>query len=196
MDAYVINLDSSSNKWDALQDRAKDIKSLNLIRFPAIQYSPGFVGCYLSHLALVRFAKDNNLPFILVLEDDATFEKDFDLRFNEALQWLQSNPWDLFHGGYLYVQPLEKINKQLIRIKGCSTTHFIMYNASVYDVFLKSEVVQAVDRWTYLTPLNKIAIYPMLSKQLAGYSDIELEDVDRTPQFDASESLMRRFSEA
>src|SRR3954470_17172442 len=42
-------------------------------------FSAGDVGCALSHLKVVHAAKQHNLPFYLVLEDDVKFHRNFEL---------------------------------------------------------------------------------------------------------------------
>lgn len=67
-----INLDHRS-------DRRKEIESelnkfnLKYERFPAISHTNGAIGCSKSHLAIIKYAKQNNYKNILVLEDDFEF---------------------------------------------------------------------------------------------------------------------------
>jgi GR25 family glycosyltransferase involved in LPS biosynthesis len=77
MDAYVINLDKRPDRWEQIQKDWADFEEINLIRVSATEHTPGRVGCARSHLKLVQYAKDNNMPYILVLEDDATPTKNF-----------------------------------------------------------------------------------------------------------------------
>ena len=42
-------------------------------RFPAISYSPGCVGCSMSHIAVLEIAKQNGYNNVLIFEDDFQF---------------------------------------------------------------------------------------------------------------------------
>jgi glycosyl transferase, family 25 len=64
--------------------------------FPSI----GARGCFLSHLALLREARDAGLEHILVLEDDCDFVRGIDARLPTVLDALDAERWAIFYGGY------------------------------------------------------------------------------------------------
>ena len=67
-DPYVINLDKRTDRWTELERAWKGV--FNLTRTHAVEASPGWVGCALSHIKICEDAKARGDPFILVWEDD------------------------------------------------------------------------------------------------------------------------------
>lgn len=62
--------------------------------FPSI----GAHGCFLSHLAVLRAARDQGVQSVLICEDDLDFAQDFAARAPAVLQELAAQPWDIFYG--------------------------------------------------------------------------------------------------
>ncbi len=93
---FVINLDRSAVRLDRIAARLAEL-GLSFERVPAIdgsmlspdekqRFSPNRswivlhdaeIGCYLSHLKVLRLIAERELPRAIVLEDDAIFEPDF-----------------------------------------------------------------------------------------------------------------------
>ena len=97
MDIFVINLDRDQERWASLQSHAQE-QGLTLIRHSAVYgkalteaelksycglqeaqliedlpLTPGEIGCYLSHIAVMKRIVDQDLPYACVLEDDVSF---------------------------------------------------------------------------------------------------------------------------
>ena len=64
--------------------------------FPGI----GAHGCFLSHLAMLREARDSGCHAILILEDDCDFTGGIDALLPPALDMLDVLGFDIFYGGY------------------------------------------------------------------------------------------------
>ena len=55
------------------RDTLKELKSFginNPTRFDAIKEDIGAIGCLKSHLEVLNIARKNNLPYVLIYEDD------------------------------------------------------------------------------------------------------------------------------
>jgi GR25 family glycosyltransferase involved in LPS biosynthesis len=63
------------------------------------QLTPGALGCYLSHLAILRSAYAQNQCYTLVFEDDALLQPDLLPRLAEQVQGLPKG-WDMLLLGY------------------------------------------------------------------------------------------------
>lgn len=114
---FVINLPS---RLDRRREISLQLKSIglelnkgNVVLFPAIRPADpggfpnvGTRGCFMSHLEVVRIARNEGLERILVLEDDLDFVPDFRLHFPPILNWLQSSNWSLFYGGCRLESPV------------------------------------------------------------------------------------------
>ena len=64
--------------------------------FPSI----GARGCFLSHLAALRAARDAGHETVLILEDDARFTDAFRNDADAVVTALRTRDWDIFYGGY------------------------------------------------------------------------------------------------
>jgi hypothetical protein len=62
--------------------------------------SPGVRGCYLSHLAVLEAAADEELPTVLVMEDDVAFVRDAGDLLVDATRQLERLNWDLAYFGH------------------------------------------------------------------------------------------------
>jgi glycosyl transferase family 25 len=69
MKGYYINL---SDRKIRNQNTKKELEFLgfDIERFEAIRSDDGRIGCSLSHLAILEMAKKNELPMVLICEDD------------------------------------------------------------------------------------------------------------------------------
>ena len=103
----VINLAHRTDRWQAISSRMAAVGLNKLIKVPAVEgarlpprqlsallhvpassieqapcshlaLTPPAIGCFLSHLAIWRWAIASDLPRVLVFEDDATPVADFD----------------------------------------------------------------------------------------------------------------------
>src|SRR5271165_1348291 len=84
---YVINLDHRTDRWNSIRNLCHDC-GLDPVRFSAVQASPGWIGCGLSHQAIVKIAKERQLPWVLILEDDAAFTSYSINRFRSLIPYL------------------------------------------------------------------------------------------------------------
>ena len=176
--AYVINLNSQGDRWAKIN---KDFKnsSINLVRLPAIRYDKkkqtngGHIGCGLSFMKAVRYAKKNNLNTILIFEDDNKPLKDFDKRWNILKRWLDKNldKWEIFNGGARFIGWDEYYKKKesvdvfktrmiheieeseyLFQTGKILSTNWIYINKNAYDKVLKWELfVNNTNDYKFLT---------------------------------------------
>ena len=83
-----INLDRRPERWEQSQLEFARHQIKFVRRFPALDgkvltipshwnYTPGAYGCLLSHLEIVREARERNLSSILIFEDDVALAADF-----------------------------------------------------------------------------------------------------------------------
>ena len=98
--AYVINLDKRTDRWNQIQEKFKG-SSIELERVSAVENSDKYLACSLSQLKVVQMAKDNNMPTVLIFEDDNKPEENFDKRWQIVKKWLDNNKdkWEIFNGG-------------------------------------------------------------------------------------------------
>lgn len=115
---YVINLDRSAKRWKLFNDRninlglytrysAVDGHMVNRssleaegIIAPGLDYSPGALGCALSHIRLWQHAVEQNVP-LTIFEDDAFGHPQFNEHWRTVAAKLPDD-WDAVLWGYVY----------------------------------------------------------------------------------------------
>lgn len=189
---YYINLD---NRIDRKNHVEKQLTRLgwNGTRFPAIKHPNGALGCSLSHLELLKYAKQQKLDHILIIEDDIVFKKQ-DIFISSFNNFLQSNiDYDVVIiagnniGGHTY------INDYCVKVTNCQTTTAYLVKEKYYDTLINNfengvrllkktnmskyytidqywKLLQKKDRWFLITPLTV--------SQLDSYSNIEKKIVN------------------
>lgn len=70
--AFYINLDRRTDRRAEIEKEFAD-KGLTVERFPAIEYSPGYIGASLSHIAVLKLARERGYESVMVFEDDFMF---------------------------------------------------------------------------------------------------------------------------
>lgn len=102
IDLYVINLDKRSDRWEKINHI---FKNFNLVRVSAVEHNEGYIGCFMSHQKCLRYAKEHNMDYIIVLEDDCIpFEtiEIFEERLNNIITYLRKgNYCDMLLGDFL-----------------------------------------------------------------------------------------------
>jgi glycosyl transferase, family 25 len=89
--------------------------------FPSI----GARGCFESHLAILRSARDANARDVLILEDDLDFARHAGERLKSVLSELARRPWDFFYGAHVIAGDSRKGLVQLAPNEPVMTTSFV-----------------------------------------------------------------------
>lgn len=107
----VINLRSRPDRRREMHAQLERIglglDSANVLLFEADKPSDaggfpsrGARGCFMSHLAVLRAARDQGVESVLILEDDLNFCADFPARFDAVASHLERHGWGMLHGVY------------------------------------------------------------------------------------------------
>jgi GR25 family glycosyltransferase involved in LPS biosynthesis len=186
---------------------------LNATRFNAIKHSSGAVGCSLSHLSLLKYAKRANLDHILIMEDDIMFLQP--QTFIHNLNSFLSNhiEFDVLLIAGNNMGTYKRIDDFCVKITKCQTTTGYLVKSNYYDKLIENFeagvqqliantslsdnyaidqfwcVLQRQDDWYLLTPLTV--------SQKPDYSDIEKRhtDYNRVMLDLDKEALLRRIRE-
>lgn len=154
-------------------------------RFAAIEHSHGLYGCGLSHLSVLKMARDNSWKNVLILEDDIIFnttsptksiaqlfesDLDFDvfmLDVNLQKSEMTSEDWLLrvryahCAGAYIvqshYYQKLIDLYEWALPLLLETGMHWVYANDAVWGK------LQETDKW--------YTFKEQICKQIAGYSD-------------------------
>ena len=200
---YYINLESRPDRKNYFENQMK-LVGLKANRFKAIKHSIGAIGCSLSHLELLKLAKEKNWDHILIMEDDITFLNP-EIFCNSLNNFLSSNiNFDVLLIAGNNMGEYNRENEFCVKIKKCQTTtgylvknHY--YNKLIENIefgiqkFLKNprrfndfaidqywNILQIIDNWYLLTPLSitQRADYSDIEKRITNYNRVML-DLDK-----------------
>lgn len=113
----------------------------------SVPMSPGEIGCFLSHQALMRFAHSMNLPSICIIEDDVRFKENFVNNFEE----FRSNvpwQWELMHlsiSGMHFEKP-KPINDSVQQLQYTSGLQFCIYRRSAINYYYRRFNIDSLER--------------------------------------------------
>lgn len=190
--AIYINLDRREDRRAEFEDECKRI-GITVERFSAIEQNPGFIGCTLSHIAVLKEARARGLKNVLIFEDDFTFLVDKET-FNSNLQsFFDLNiDYDVLMLGYKLNQS-EPFNDLIGRVKMAETTSCYLVHNRFYDRLidvLESDVKKLISthkHWLYIVDQSWKKLQPeaqwfyfttRIGKQRAGFSDLKGAVVD------------------
>ena len=104
---FCISLMNKDDRWLKMQERFTKI-NLDVTRFPAAMggtnditdnFDPrlnnGQKGCSQSHINLCRHILNKNIPYALILEDDACFDKNWKDKLDVFYKDINDNDWDI-----------------------------------------------------------------------------------------------------
>jgi hypothetical protein len=184
LDAYCIHLPHRTDRVRHIDRIRAQYPSVQVHLVDGVRDEDGHRGCILSHKQAITFAKERNLPYLLVLEDDCEMllpEAEFVSALQDSISYLHSHPTvDIVNG----CGNLPTLSATLVDTLGTTrfltapdirTTHCILYSARAYDRFLAISEHIPIDIQT--NTLSMVFTYPYLATQASSYSDIKQEDV-------------------
>lgn len=217
---YVVNLPERTDRRRAITqelDRAgmpltpgkveifPAIRPTETLEFPSI----GARGCFLSHLSILKQAKQDGLANVLILEDDLAISPAFFQLQITLVKQLREASWDFVFLGHTQdsVQPAENVLQHWT--KPLLTTHFYGVNGRTIDRLVDFlEVLQqrpaghpdggpmhldgGYNTFRAQNPdTTTLIAVPILGEQRGSRSDITLSWRDRTPVVRQVASLVR-----
>lgn len=195
---YCINLDSRLDRWTVAQ---KEFEKIGFIpeRYSAIKHEQSWRGCYLSHLDILRKARDNN-ESVLIFEDDIEFINYSEELIRDILTELKLfHWWDMFYLGGNVLKPFYQITDHLGKLTHCQSTHAYGVNKNfVYRLveWLENNQTYIIDVLyaEKVVPYNNCFItIPMMAIQREDYSDIEKQNMSyNIPMQRYNKFLVRR----
>lgn len=191
---FCINLDHRTDRWQQCQEEFSKHHIFNVQRLSATYGNPDNlkhnmqqlpilpnIGVTLSHLRILKYAKENNLEDVLVFEDDVVFADDFNKKFDAYFNDIPKN-WDMIYFSDTNVGGLESVTENIWRTFGSLTSHSYIIKNSVYDKFIDIfEKLENVADFSYAENHQYIKAYiylPHITYQRAGISDIQGTYVD------------------
>ena len=184
---YYINLNKRTDRREQIEKELNEF-GLNYERFEAIEtHGFGIHGCGLSHLAVLKLAKENNYENVLILEDDFTFLVSKDEFEQQLTSFFDLKlPFDVLMLSYLLKHTEDTKYESISKVKEAETAAGYLVNKNYYNtlidlyewampllnqtkkhwIYANDQVwkrLQAKDSWYYFTM--------RIGKQAPGYSD-------------------------
>jgi glycosyl transferase family 25 len=134
-----INLEHRKDRKEQIENELNRF-NLPYERYPAINIPRfGIIGCTLSHLNVLKLAKQNNYPNILILEDDFMFiieKHQFENQLNEFFS--QNIHFDVCMISYNLIEGINYKNSSLIgKVLEAQTASGYIVNNHYYDKLIK-----------------------------------------------------------
>ena len=143
--------------------------------FAGLRHTRGWTGCGLSYKFIMKKAKEQGFSDILICEDDVLFPEDFDFRFSNLLQYLDThNDWDVFQGviadvGKVEIQNVEECNEEtIVYLNHMVSMVFNYYKSRMFDRVISwdetdaSQLTNTIDRALESKDLKVVTTVPFL----------------------------------
>ena len=219
---YYINLEERKGRKELVESELNEL-GWKYERFNAIKNEIGIIGCGMSHLKLIQLAKEKELDYIVVLEDDIQFMRKS--WYNEKIKNILEKEFDVFLLAGNLRPPLYKINEDIYRItKSFTTTGYIVkkhyydilinnlknglelllrnphlakanYNPYALDVYWMK--LQAKDNWLIIMPrtITQRPIYSDIEQRYTDYNHLMLDDLSNIPNTEYTVKLIDKLCE-
>ena len=196
---FYINLESRLDRRLFFENQMKTV-GFKAERFEAIKHNIGAIGCSLSHLHLLKYARCNNLDHILIMEDDIMFlnPKIFINNLNECL--LNHSDFDVLLIAGNNMGDYTRLDNYCVKISKCQTTTGYIVKKHYYDKLIKNyedginkllqnikyrhnytidqywNKLQLIDKWYLVTPLTvtQKPDYSDIEKRIINYNNLML----------------------
>lgn len=184
-----------------MQGRLKEHHIADVFRFPALDGKtlnippvwddfPGAYGCLRSHLEVVETARQQARHSVLIFEDDAVLDPNFNARFEKCVEQLPGD-WDMLFFGGIHGEGSIKVTENITRVTDTLSTYAYALKHTIYNRFieLNRQALTVLDENTRALQkeFNCYCFMPHLAWVEDDYSDVREE---RSDPWWLSESLV------
>jgi GR25 family glycosyltransferase involved in LPS biosynthesis len=187
-----INLDRRPERWQSMQRKFDEHGIQSVRRFSASDgdmiklpenwvHTPGAFGCLLSHLQVVREARQLGVPSVLIFEDDVVFDEQLEKKFSVYIDQLPPD-WDmLFFGALHRDEPIRVADNIALITQAYSTYAYVLRDTTFADfIELNRATELELDNNSRILQqrFNCYCFMPNLAWVETGYSDAQQRLVD------------------
>lgn len=142
------------------------------------RYLQGSLGCKISHYSIIKLAKDRNLPYVIIFEDDLILLDSAKSILNDLKKFkIKNEDWDIIYlGGKIIGKSYENITSHIKHVE--SVIHMLGYivNRKIYDIileYLTKYNIECDNILQYMGKIKKIKVlYCEMVEQTWNDSDI------------------------
>ena len=193
---YYINLDSRPDRKTHVESQLDSIGIKQCTRFSACMMVNGAIGCSTSHLKILEMAREQNLPHIMIVEDDIEFTKPdlFVKQMNNFLGHNDPTTYDVVLLAGNNIPPYRVHDESSVQVSHCQCALGYFVQSHYYDTLIKNfsqslekliqfpdhHIEYAVDKyWLHLQKRDRwYLIVPLTIIQKPDYSNIEKKNVN------------------
>ncbi len=185
MHSIYINLDRRTDRRDEFEREILPY-GIAVERFTAIEHEEGIVGCGKSHLAVLKRAKMENWPEVLIFEDDFQFLVTPE-KFHEVLDTLKTEEFDVCMLAYnLHQIQTYCKDKGLGKVRFAQTASAYIVRQHYYDTLIElyewaiPQLETTRMHWVYANDIvwrdlqehdTWLYVLERIGRQRPGYSD-------------------------
>jgi len=168
--------------WKAVDGQALEIKNMSS---KADQYNAkGILGCLMSHIELIKFAKKEEMKYVVIFEDDVKLATDFEKRIKHIEE--NTPDFDMFYlGGHFSDMDVDVVptnDKYIYKAKAIAGTYAYVLRNTLYNYILSNcNYNWGMDQF-YVEIIQKhfkcYAFIPFLAGHIDGFSDVAMTNVD------------------
>lgn len=203
---YYINLENRSDRKILVENELNSL-GWKYQRFNAIKTKDGRVGCSMSHLKLIKTAKEKNLDYIVIVEDDIQFMRK--TWYNERIKNIMDIDFDVFLLAGNLRPPIFQTNyDNIVKVSKSFTTTGYIVKKHYYDTLIDNidkgirlllknpggefndnaidsywMKLQKNDKWYIVMPrtVTQRPIYSDIEQRYTDYNHLMLDDIKDIP---------------
>ena len=211
---HIINVKKREDRRENVIKQLNGLTHFTYSFMEAIEHTNGQIGCALSHLKLLKEAKERGDKHLIVFEDDMKIMTDistFEKRMIEIKDFCENDEsdWDILYlGGNIMHhdainQKIKLLNKEfgLYQIERAFCLHGVIWSKRAFDKFISLEEMynreqhpEPIDVYTNLNA-KKLIICPFLVYQEPGFSNITRRNESYLRAFEESEDFILNSKE-
>ena len=169
---YIINLKHRTDRREHIEQEVLKISNNYTIIDGIVDETKT---CFQSQKKCIQTAKENHLPYVLVLEDDAVFIDDSFSILECVFAEIQTMHWDMFFLGANLQTLANRVSDSVLKLNGAYAAHAYMVHERFYDTIINLPHVCEMDvHYHNLMPDHNIYMCdPMIAYQLPSHSDLQ-----------------------
>ena len=114
--AMCINLRERNDRFEEAKNEFRRVGLRRVVFFRTAPQPDRDKAIIDSHMACLRYAIEQGVPYVLVFEDDALFREDYQAQMPQVIEFLRSrSDWNLFHLGGFIFRKVERVTPHIIR---------------------------------------------------------------------------------
>jgi glycosyltransferase involved in cell wall biosynthesis len=196
---FCINLRHRLDRKDRIQEQIVKY-NLPVTFIEVTKHKNPKIGCLQSHLGIIELARDNNVPYVVIIEDDCEFIRDPNMIDGKLVLNNVPDDWRMLYLGGCVNAIMDNTNDNWKKVTTW-LAHSYIIRSNIYDLVLrlgeqyigKKEIDEIYCE--LINPLyDSYIVYPLLTEQYESQSDIQVINTDRTCETENFEDTIKEMN--